>query len=259
MNRKERLKITRTPEKGFVYANESLYLPSPKPKMYAEKTEKDVLPFKVENETNWKETIKKYAIYAHIIIPYLLVLYMYFNSKETTVSKLIEEINSLKSQRVMETRTKKRLYNVARIEFGTTVSIEEGLYKYGLYGLRTYNDPNIILNDNFSPGDCLAINKDSGSIKILFKCNLLISKIGIFHPETNKRESSIREFEIIDSSKPTGTLLGRFVYDPTKDKYQYFDFKTTLTDQIKIKILSNNGNPKYTTLYKIFVYGRVEN
>lgn len=257
MNRKERLKITRTPEKGFIYADESLYLPSPKPKVYAEIKEEDVLPFRIEDRSSWKSNIKRYVLYAHVLIPYLLMIYLYFTNKTSNVMKLMEEINSLKNEKINLVRkgSQKRLFNVARIEFGTSVVIEEGLYKYGLLGFRTYNDPNIILNDNFTPGDCLAISNDTGTIIIQFKCNLLISKIGIFHPDTSKRDSAIKDFEIFDSN---GAILGKFKYDISKERYQYFDFPAVKTDHLKIKILSNNGCGKYTTLYKIFVYGRVE-
>jgi hypothetical protein len=248
MNRKERLKLTRTPEKNFVYADESLFLPSPTPKKYIEKEEEDILPFRVVNNNSWKSTLKKYLIYFIIAIPYVLMaLFYFYGGKDQVPKQKVEEVplNNIS----------KKMYNVARIELGTNVIVEKGLYKYGLYGLRFNNDPNTILNDNLSPGDCLAIQNDSGLIKINFKAKMVFSRIGIYHPETGNQESAVKEFEVLGEDD---TVLGKFTYDVNKSKYQSFDFTPTNTNSIQIKILSNNGCKKYTTLYKVFVYGKFE-
>lgn len=245
MDRKERLKLTKTPEKSIVYDDDSLFLPTPSPKSEG-------------YQNRFLDFIKKYGLYIHLIFPYSLLLCSYlFKSETSNIEHLIKEINLLKRENVKLIAHKSQNINYARIEKGTAVFADQGdMYKYGILGFRRYNDPNVILNDNVKPGECLSFKGCGGMFVLKFKKKIELQEYSMFHPDTNNRESSVREFEIVGYNEGNAVSIGRYVYDFKKEKYQSFKFNPVVVDKILINILSNNGHRVYTTVYKIFVFGK---
>jgi len=79
---------------------------------------------------------------------------------------------------------------------------------------------------------------------------------------TGKIDSAPKEFEVYghrhSENDPETKFLGNFVYDHHGDSLQYFTMEKP-SDEIfffiELRILSNNGNPNYTCLYRFRVHG----
>ncbi len=150
---------------------------------------------------------------------------------------LIEENKLLKAKRSISI-----IKNICQIEFGTEIVILSKPYKFGFLKLKQA-DPNSALYGN---SECFAISGGCGAFVIKLKNKHELIKFGIYHPPTGNRKSAIKEFKLIFDDKS-------IIFNFGGKGYEEFDIRNT-SDSLKVEIISNHGEQKYTCVYQIFLF-----
>lgn len=278
MNRKDRLKIFGTPDRSFNKQN--IYQEKNNMHIEDDKDNLDNYEFddydindSVVNEYVGDDSlftdksvsryviIKKCISYLYYFFPYLIILYMLIfhptsqivNDKK--LEELANEIDSLKRENLKLVNFE-NLTNICKIEQGTSILVDKNdIYKYGLIGIRKYNDPNIILGNNIVPGDCLSLVGSNNQFIIKFSKLRKFDNFHLFHPNTENKKSAIKKFRLTGFCKDKKIEIGNFKYDKSKENCQVYYFKKVEVDKLLVEILSNHGYKKYTTVYKIYIIG----
>ncbi|EJW04881.1 hypothetical protein EDEG_00101 [Edhazardia aedis USNM 41457] len=169
-------------------------------------------------------------------------------------------------------------------------SIEEGAYldrqntsqpyKHGIFRTKVAYDANILLSGRVLPGECFAFDGTSGYITIMFDREIFVNFLRIIHCDCTDKTSALKNFtiygirEIDTNGVPKigeqniliSTINGKIrKYELIKLRDDIFDIKKSHKSDytvnmgdfvgFKIFIHTNSGNIKYTTIYKIAVYG----
>lgn len=207
----------------------------------------------------FKNAIWNIIKYLYIVIPYVFIVYLYFNSGESNIK--INELQDLKSQinilREQNVKLKKveQISNLCKIEKGTYVEVDsKNIYKHGILGFRKFIDPNVIFKDG--QNECLAFVGSKSLFYINFSKILMFDNFCIYHPQTTNMKSKIKKLKLTGYLKNSKNDLGEFEF--SNANYQIFRFKKNYYDKIKVEILENYGFKKYTTLYKVFIFGVYE-
>ncbi|KAK1347346.1 spindle pole body-associated protein Sad1 [Hamiltosporidium tvaerminnensis] len=165
---------------------------------------------------------------------------------------------SLKLTQILQTPTKpkqpKITQNYALPETGASICYTETspIYKHWLFRFITGKDPLILLTSNLLPTQCFSFNGTTGKIRINFKKPIKISHFSIFHPNTKNKTSAPKDFEI----QTQNTTLHTYKYDITNTQLQTFNLHTQpTTNNIIFHIKNNHGNTKYTSIYRIYIFG----
>lgn len=249
MNRKDRLRVSKTPDTTHI--DESLVLLTPRPKA---RVSKSIEPL----EAREKSEPRRYLPYALALAAYTALLWMLFRRPGDggVVADLVKEINLVRQENLrISSRRERRETNYARIEQGAVVETDpDALYSYGLLGFRRHKDPATVFSENVGVGECLAFRGARFRLGIAFDRDVRISRIALFHPVTSDVSSAVHEFDVVSRNGEEETLLGEFRYD-SRCGYQVFEFEECSTRTIDIVVKSNGGNSRYTCVYKVYLLG----
>lgn len=260
MNRKERLKIVRTPDASLIRDDFSSTGPFTSPQKYINKRRAESKPR--------SSSIKNVLISIRAFLPYfvfmaLYTIIMFFvlrpSNDKPLLAVLMDELEKLKNENgeLLNTieNTRVMVYqNYAKAEMGTKVMVDEDLmYKYGFIGFRKHNDPSVIFNDGNWPGDCLAFNGSRGKFTVVLKNLAYITKIGFYHPNLKNNTSAMREFAV--RGYKDSSLVKESVFEFVGRGFEEFSVGEFLGDKLEIEILNNHGNKKYTCIYKVVIIG----
>ena len=78
---------------------------------------------------------------------------------------------------------------------------------------------------------------------------------------SGKIDSAPKDFIVLglqEEKDPNPEVLGRYTYDQTGEPLQFFDvdqLRSYTFNFVEVHILNNNGNEKYTCLYRFRVHG----
>lgn len=184
--------------------------------------------------------LKSYKRHLSCLVLCLGVLYFLF--RPTEYSFLIDEITKLKEENELLKNLKIET-NLCDILQGTSVTSHSELYGYGFLGKIT-TDPNSILE----PGDSrLALRSSKGFVEISFKKPCKIKKISLYHPVTANQKSAIKEFVLCIKDK-----THEFEFNCG---YQEYQIEENVSDKVLIQIKSNHGDDRYTSIYRISIFG----
>ncbi|KAI4292438.1 hypothetical protein PAPHI01_1712 [Pancytospora philotis] len=179
--------------------------------------------------------VKSYLLYCALVgtIVYLL-------HRPSEYDFLLDEIHSLKEQN-RRLQSSLEPVNMASVSQGATVTVLSPLYTYGFAG-SSRTDPSAILD---STKECLALQGTAGSFRIGLKHTASIKRVGIHHPPTANQSAAVRSFRI---------TLGDAVHSFTFRGSGYQEFVAPGTaDSVKFDVLDNHGEPKYTSVYQVYV------
>lgn len=181
--------------------------------------------------------IRAYWIYVSLAG---MMAFLVFRPSE--YSFLLDEIHRLREEN-RSIRMLKPMENICDITKGALVGAHSKLYRFGLLD-RLATDPNSLME----PGNSLlAIKSPRGFFEIRFKDVHSIKKIGFYHPAFANPSSAIREFSIVVGGKEI---------DCEYQGYEYQEFLVDDAEDSKITIVvkSNHGEPRYTSVYRMFVF-----
>lgn len=138
------------------------------------------------------------------------------------------------------------------------------------FGL-TINTPKMVIQPSISPGECFAYKGSRGTITIKMMGKVLISSVSIGHipiqlsPLKNlysaPNDFSVWGLKELNDFQPE--YLGSFSYNiGDLQQFQTFDvFQPTDSPKsfqlVRFNFTSNHGNSKYTCIYRIRVYGKL--
>lgn len=261
MNKRNRLRVTRSPDATLNPGTDDIVLQTPIPKVRIRKSVEQM----VQEERTKTEPVRKYGVYASVFVPCALLLYLAcrkVGESVTMISRLTEEVDLLRQENIRMNEYMKRMkecgrgVNHAKIERGARVRVDdpESIFSYGLVGFRRHKDPCTVLDDNVSVGECLALRGSSGRFTIDLDEAVAIDRVGIFHPVTADVSSAVCEFEVF-SNADGGVSLGEFRYDSGRCGFQAFGFPQVLTNSVSIVVKSNSGHGRFTCIYKVYLLG----
>ncbi|XP_036608906.1 SUN domain-containing protein 5 [Trichosurus vulpecula] len=159
---------------------------------------------------------------------------------------------------------------------GGTIDFERTSATYSYDKARSYwswfrlwnyaHPPDVILEPNVTPGNCWAFSGDRGQVVIRLARRIFLTNITIQHiPKTislsGNLDTAPKDFVVygINDDSKEETFLGAFLFQP-ENSIQMFPLKNTLTKPfncVKLKILTNWGNPHFTCLYRVRAHGTV--
>ncbi|XP_072487679.1 SUN domain-containing protein 5 [Notamacropus eugenii] len=159
---------------------------------------------------------------------------------------------------------------------GGTIDFEHTSATYSCDKARSYwswfrlwnyaHPPDVILEPNMTPGNCWAFSGDRGQVVIRLARKIFLTNITIQHiPKTISLSGTVdtapKDFVVygINDKSKEEMFLGAFLFQP-ENFIQMFPLQNTLTKPfncIKLKILTNWGNPHFTCLYRVRAHGTV--
>ncbi|XP_077159106.1 SUN domain-containing protein 3 [Paroedura picta] len=130
--------------------------------------------------------------------------------------------------------------------------------------------PGAMLQPDRSPGNCWSFPGQQGEAVVKLAVGIIPAAVTIDHisknvSPTGEISSAPKEFAIYglkEVDEDDGTFLGQFVYDAEGNMIQTFKLKgnsSEMMNYMKLKVLSNWGDPKYTCIYRFRVHGDVGN
>lgn len=180
---------------------------------------------------------KAYWIYAALVatIVFLVLRPSEYNFLLDEMHRLREENRSI--------RMLKPMVNLCDIAQGSSVEAHSELYRFGFLG-RSMTDPNSLME----PGNSkLAIKSSRGFFEIKFKDVYSVKKVAFYHPVVANPDSAVREFSIRAGNR-------EIELEYQGHEYQEFLVDDIEDNKITIVVKNNHGNPRYTSIYRLFVF-----
>ncbi|KAM9177104.1 SUN domain-containing protein 3-like [Mergus octosetaceus] len=159
---------------------------------------------------------------------------------------------------------------------GATIDVQRTSKSYGGKGAKKWwifplfsfaKHPETILQPSISPGDCWAFRGSQGHVVIRLPVKIWPTAFTIWHisravSPSGEVSSAPKEFAVsgVDEDKAE-TLLGLFTYNVDGMIAQTFHVQKEPPKtfrHIKLEVRSNWGNPEYTCIYRVQVYGQME-
>lgn len=215
---------------------------------------KSIKILKYAENNNFMKVIRRYYL---IVVSVLILVYSFVRPKGD--KKILDELESLKTKyqkmknELGDVRKVQNIdFNYAQIEYGACIDMQKTSlpYRYGLLGRRMGKHPSVVLQNYHERGNCFSFAGQQGIIAINLGKELLVSRIGIFYPQTANKKAFIRAFEVLDE---TNKVHGEFIYQG--NGYEEFEINRKFK-QIVLNIKSNSGNKKYTSVYKIYCFSK---
>ncbi|KAG0437826.1 SUN domain-containing protein 5 [Dictyocoela muelleri] len=208
--------------------------------------------FKFLENQNLLKIIRKYII---LIVSLLILAYSFL--RPSTDKRIINELENLKMKylkiknELLEVKKVQNIdFNYAQIEYGASINFKKTSlpYKYGLFKRNESKSPIVILQNYHEKGNCFSFAGNRGTIGINLAKNLFITRIGIFYPETANKKAILKEFSVLNENND---IISEFKYKG--NGYEEFEVNS-IFNQVVLKIKSNYGNDKYTSVYKIYCF-----
>ncbi|XP_074068165.1 sperm-associated antigen 4 protein isoform X2 [Macrotis lagotis] len=127
------------------------------------------------------------------------------------------------------------------------------------------NPPSIILQPDVFPGNCWAFQGSKGQVVIRLPGRVHLSDITFQYPpqsvaHNGDASSAPKDFAVygLQGDDKTEILLGKFTFDVHKSEIQTFHLKNEPPEafpKVKIEILSNWGQSRFTCLYRVRAHG----
>ncbi|XP_078518472.1 SUN domain-containing protein 3-like [Lissotriton helveticus] len=124
--------------------------------------------------------------------------------------------------------------------------------------------PEVILRPDVHPGNCWAFPGSQGKVVLQLSRNIHPVAVTVQHipraiSPDGQIKSALKDFEVYGLNNERGekaTFLGQFVYNSKGDPIQVFQLweHTGTFEFIKLRVLSNWGEHKYTCLYRFRVH-----
>ncbi|KAJ1175454.1 hypothetical protein NDU88_000742 [Pleurodeles waltl] len=146
-------------------------------------------------------------------------------------------------------------------------------YKKNLARMRWHNfalwsftsNPEVILEPDVHPGNCWPFSSDQSQILVKLTEKFQPAAVTLHHiamaiPRLAEISSAPKDFAIYglnEEAEENGTFLGQFTYNSEGEPVQIFPLEVKKTDTfqyIRLKVLSNWGNPDYTCIYRFRVH-----
>ncbi|XP_056667919.1 SUN domain-containing protein 5 isoform X2 [Monodelphis domestica] len=148
-----------------------------------------------------------------------------------------------------------------------TYSYDKARSYWSWFRLWNYaHSPEVILEPNMTPGNCWAFSGDRGQVVIRLARKIFLTNVTIQHiPKTISLSGSLdtapKDFVVygINDKIKEETFLGAFLFQP-ENSIQMFPLQNSLCksfNYIKLKILTNWGNPHFTCLYRVRAHGTI--
>lgn len=265
MNRKERLRIIKTPDTSLIRDDYNGSMHFSLLQNTINKDEVNEMPSQQGSHFISAVNLVRDCI-PHVIFMSIYTIFMYFilrpNDDKPLLALLIKELEKMKEENgnliaTLESSRPITQYNFAKLEMGTRIDVDQTiLYKYGLFGFRKYNDPYAIFNDDNKLGECLTISGSKGKFRILFSRPIYAVKFCLYHPDINDYSSALRDFVIRGVKEKSVMKVQSFSF--TGRGLQEFALEEALVDTIEIEVMSNHGNKKFTCIYKVIIIGHRE-
>ncbi|KRH95212.1 Spindle pole body protein [Pseudoloma neurophilia] len=188
---------------------------------------------------------------AVILIFFITILSIIYNFKLSKTKGLLQlEIENLRND-LLESKEvhieKETFHDIAKIGNGTTITAHPAELTWGFIWKRKGANVLSILSENF---DTPFLFKGSiGTFTFNFSGIKKINSIGLVYPEEVQNTSAIKDFSIETSEQSEN-----FSYN-TPEKFQEFSLSSPIiSDSLVFKILTNHGNKKCTSVYKIYIF-----
>ncbi|XP_007942329.2 SUN domain-containing protein 3 [Orycteropus afer afer] len=190
------------------------------------------------------------------------------------ISKLVNYVlKKLREDQVQMADYALKSAGASIIEAGTSESYKNDkakLYWHGIGFLIYEMPPDIILQPDVHPGKCWAFPGSQGHTFIKLARKIIPTAVTMEHisekiSPSGNISSAPKEFSVYGISeecKGEEIFLGQFIYDKEETTVQTFELQHEVSESllcVKLKILSNWGNPKYTCLYRFRVHGKPGN
>ena len=171
--------------------------------------------------------------------------FFYFIFKPSEYSSLIDEIVKLREEKE-RVEIKPTIKNLADFAEGATLLSCSPLWKYGFFKQLTTCPESI-----FDPGkDCLSLQGNRGHLKIGLKGTARIVRFGLYHPSFANPASGIKQARLTIGEKIVNIEFMACGYE----EYEI----NALGDSIEIEVISNHGEVRYTSIYRVYLYGFYE-
>jgi SUN domain-containing protein 1/2 len=132
------------------------------------------------------------------------------------------------------------------------------------YDRAKLNDPSLVITSKLEPGECWAMTGSSGYVTIRLSTSIIPDSIFISHVAIQETmHSALRDFKLFghkndwNADKPVEIMTGTF--DAHGSRTQEFTIPEDMNDSYQIfslKVLSNHGQPDYTCLYRVKIFGQ---
>ncbi|XP_006881766.1 PREDICTED: sperm-associated antigen 4 protein [Elephantulus edwardii] len=185
-----------------------------------------------------------------------------------------ERVAKLVFQRLNEDFVRKPDYALSSV--GASIDLEKTSHDYedtatayfwNRFSFWNYaRPPTVILEPDVFPGNCWAFEGDQGQVVIRLPGLVQLSGITLQHPppsvaHTGEASSAPRDFAVygLQVDDETEVFLGKFTFDVEKSEIQTFHLQNdppAAFPKVKIQILSNWGNPRFTCLYRVRAHGK---
>ncbi|CAL8085583.1 unnamed protein product [Calicophoron daubneyi] len=136
---------------------------------------------------------------------------------------------------------------------------------FGISLARLSNSPRTILQPGNNPSDCWPFHGSTGQAVIRLSAPVIITAVTLEHlprvlAPNGRIDSAPKEFTIkglASEYDEEGTTLGNFIYDIDGPPVQTFPVLVSghPYQYIEFAVLSNNGHPEYTCVYRLRVHG----
>ncbi|XP_023351261.1 SUN domain-containing protein 5 isoform X1 [Sarcophilus harrisii] len=199
------------------------------------------------------------------------------------ISAKIQEVKVMSNEDLVAQNIMKKIQgdyiekpDFALKSIGGTIDFEHTSATYSCDKARSYwswlrlwnyaHPPDVILEPNVTPGNCWAFRGDRGQVVIRLARKIFLTNITIQHiPKTislsGNLDTAPKDFVVygISDQSREETFLGAFMFQP-ENAIQMFPLQNTLSrpfNCIKLKILTNWGNPHFTCIYRVRAHGTV--
>ncbi|XP_074148834.1 SUN domain-containing protein 5 isoform X2 [Sminthopsis crassicaudata] len=199
------------------------------------------------------------------------------------ISAKIQEVKIMSNEDLVAQNIMKKIQgdyiekpDFALKSIGGTIDFEHTSATYSCDKARSYwswfrlwnfaHPPDVILEPNVTPGNCWAFRGDRGQVVIRLARKIFLTNITIQHiPKTislsGNLDTAPKDFVVygISDKSREETFLGAFMFQP-ENAIQMFPLQNTLSrpfNCIKLKILTNWGNPHFTCIYRVRAHGTV--
>nr|CAH7756876.1 unnamed protein product [Callosobruchus chinensis] len=147
-----------------------------------------------------------------------------------------------------------------------TENFERAKTLFGITLCEGTHGPGAMLHVDMSPGHCWAIKGSQGGAVIKLLGRVKVDAVTMEHiskniSPTGEVSSAPKEFAVwgMKNPKDRGIRLGAFTYDTDGHLVQTFPISNDYYfEYIQLEVLSNQGNPEYTCIYRFRVHGELE-
>ncbi|VEN64334.1 unnamed protein product, partial [Callosobruchus maculatus] len=147
-----------------------------------------------------------------------------------------------------------------------TENFERAKTLFGITLCEGTHGPGAMLHVDMSPGNCWAIKGSQGGAVIKLLGRVRVDAVTVEHiskniSPTGEVTSAPKEFVVwgMRNPKDRGIRLGTFSYDADGHLVQTFPISNDhYFEFVQLEVLSNQGNPEYTCIYRFRVHGELE-